>query len=359
MDLVHGQISFEISSRMPVSLTTSLIKCLDVNYRFGMQVFPLPKSWVVKMSPEKDRIVAVIPVHNRVDHTIHCVRALSKVHSDDYCLDILVVDDGSTDGTGERVRRDFSEVLIKRGDGNLWWAGGVNVGLHYAKEHDYKYVYIVNDDNRVYKDTLDALYEVAASERRIIATSLVLNGDGSRILNAGFCYTGLLGKIVQNKCGKAPDSVAENICVDLIGSRSTLLPVECVNLVGYFDVARFPQHYSDFDYFDRAKSTGYKLVVVKSSIVCTEENTNYLHHYVLNSDLKGLLGAYADIRYPFNFKTIFHRCYVGRGFVVGSLMLVREIFANSAWLFLKLVLPGKWLRKFVESVTGAKSISHQ
>lgn len=298
----------------------------------------------------KDRILAVMPVHNRINYTINGLSCLVGNKSSSYDLDILVVDDGSTDGTSDKISRDYPDVILEKGNGGLWWSGGVNVGLRHALKHRYDYVYIINDDNVVKDGALDELYRVAKSDSKNICTSLVLNIDGEKILNAGLNYKGPLKKISENMRGQSAQDVERTLAVDLIGSRSTLVPVGCVEQIGLFDVERFPQHYGDLEYFNRARENGYQLLVVPSSIVLTKENKNYLHNYILRSTVKELVRAYGDIRHPFNLRTMFFRCYVGRGKIRGSLLLFRELVVHGGWIFLKIVLPNVMLRGIMASI---------
>jgi len=298
----------------------------------------------------KDRILAVMPVHNRLNCTLNSLSRLVGKKASSYDLDVLVVDDGSTDGTAEKVAAEYPNAILTRGDGNLWWSGGVNVGLRYALTHRYDYVYITNDDNQANDDALDELYRAVRSDDRYICTSLVLNSDSGRILNAGLNYVGPLKKITENMRGQSARNARQMIAVDLIGSRSTLLPIWCVEKIGLFDAERFPQHYGDLEYFNRAKENGYRLWVVPSSIVRTQENKNYLHNYILQSSVMDLVRAYGDIKHPFNVKTLFFRCYVGRGAIRGSLLLFREMAVHGGWLVLKILLPKVMLREIVASI---------
>lgn len=291
-----------------------------------------------------------MPVHNRINHTMNSLRRLVDNKSSLYDLDVLVVDDGSTDGTAQKISADYPNVILEQGDGNLWWSGGVNVGLRYALEHRYDYVYITNDDNQAKDDALDELYRVTKSDGRNICTSLVLNSDSGKILNAGLNYKGPFKKISENMRGQSAQDLRLMIAADLIGSRSTLLPIGCVEKIGLFDAERFPQHYGDLEYFNRARENGYRLWVVPSSVVLTKENKNYLHNYILQSSVKDLVRAYGDIKHPFNVKTLFFRCYVGRGIFRGSLLLFRELVVHGGWLLLKIFLPKAMLRGIVASI---------
>jgi len=299
---------------------------------------------------KKHKILSIIPVYNRADQTLKFLSALSGMKSELYDLDILVIDDGSTDQTYEKISANFNNVILEKGDGNLWWAGGVNMGLKYALGNTYDYAYIVNDDNIIKKDTLDALYKEVVLDDNYICTSLVLSVDNELVLNAGLNYTGIFKKIIENRRGERADDIKGVMNVDLFGSRSTLMPVKCIKEIGLFDEKRFPQHYSDLEYFNRAKEYGYKLLVIPSSIVLTSENTNYLHHYIQNCTFFELLKAYTNIRHPFHYKTIFYRCYVGRRGFRGSILLFRETTVHCSWITLKFFAPNVLLKRIIKSI---------
>ena len=89
---------------------------------------------------ETRKIEIVTPVHNRREETLQCLRSLSKVETSGLSLHIVIVDDGSTDGTAEAVAAEFPKVEIVSGDGSLWYTAGTNRGIEAALRHDPDYV---------------------------------------------------------------------------------------------------------------------------------------------------------------------------------------------------------------------------
>ena len=79
-------------------------------------------------------IYVVIPVHNRKDFTRNCLLSLQKQSFQ--AFEVVIVDDGSTDGTAEMLREEFPELPVLKGDGNLWWTASVNMGIKYALEQE-------------------------------------------------------------------------------------------------------------------------------------------------------------------------------------------------------------------------------
>src|SRR5258707_1027535 len=82
------------------------------------------------MSEKSPIIYIVIPVHNRLEATRECLESLrNQTYT---CFRIVLIDDGSTDGTSEFVKENYPDVTVLTGDGNLWWTGATNLGVRYA-----------------------------------------------------------------------------------------------------------------------------------------------------------------------------------------------------------------------------------
>ena len=81
------------------------------------------------------KISIVIPIFNGLDYTKVCLQSLFNdidFKAEDVKFSIVVVDDGSTDNSSNWIKSNFPEVHLQRGDGNLWWSGGINIGVRYA-----------------------------------------------------------------------------------------------------------------------------------------------------------------------------------------------------------------------------------
>lgn len=98
-------------------------------------------------------------VHNRKDTTLKCIERFYNCHGiEKYIIDFYMMDDGSTDGTSDAVHKEYSQIKILHGDGNLFW----NRGMYYcwkeaAKiEHDF-YIWL-NDDTMLFDNALEILF---------------------------------------------------------------------------------------------------------------------------------------------------------------------------------------------------------
>src|ERR1022692_2974038 len=97
-------------------------------------------------------VAVVVPVYGRLAKTLRFIESFQRVEYDSYAL--VIVDDASPDGTGERLARDYPNVTVLRGNGHLWWTEGTNLGVRYALEQGFDYVLTINNDTCVSPDFL-------------------------------------------------------------------------------------------------------------------------------------------------------------------------------------------------------------
>ncbi len=106
------------------------------------------------------RVAIIIVIWNGKADTLECLQSLN---ADAYPnKEIVIVDNGSTDGSVADVRREFPTVTIIETGKNLGFTGGNNVGIRHALANGAGYLYLLNNDTTVEPDALAAL--VAAAE---------------------------------------------------------------------------------------------------------------------------------------------------------------------------------------------------
>ena len=96
------------------------------------------------------RILVILTCFNRKEKTKKCVEGLVEGNRE-HSFTFVVVDDNSTDGTGEMLEsmKPEYDIYILKGDGKLFYSGGMRKGMDYALESmepEYGYLLMVNDD---------------------------------------------------------------------------------------------------------------------------------------------------------------------------------------------------------------------
>ncbi len=94
----------------------------------------------------RPRVVVVLPVHNRRDTTLRALRSLARLDRSTADVEVIVVDDGSTDGTTAAIAAQSPDVTVVPGNGSLFYAAGTNLGVTHALERHPDFIVIANDD---------------------------------------------------------------------------------------------------------------------------------------------------------------------------------------------------------------------
>lgn len=221
-------------------------------------------------------VYVLIPAHNGKHEVLALLACLEQQTFRDKT--VVLVDDGSTDGTEDAVMRAFPQVALLKGDGNLWWTGANAIGvrriLETAQPNDY--VLLMNNELIVKTDFISDM--VACSEnmhRAIVGATTVDFHDPNR------CLAGLyLDKRLRVKETTDPRAIAGTECephVDVLPGRGTLIPVEVFKKIGNFNATRLPHYGGDYEFTIRARRAGFQLVTSHRARVYAKLNITGLH----------------------------------------------------------------------------------
>jgi GT2 family glycosyltransferase len=219
------------------------------------------------------RVEIVTPVHNRRDITLQCLKSLARVNKDGLDVHVIIVDDGSTDGTSEAIVENFPEVEIVRGDGNLWFTAGTNRGIEAALKHNPDYVLTINDDEVFDESFLHLMIETAQRNPRSIVGALLLLWDTPhkifQVSPRWELSAGGFRHWVQQTIWTVPKKPWE---VELIVGNCVLFPVAAIKECGLMNEKRFP-HFGDAEYTPRMRRRGWRLLIEpRARVFCQPNN---------------------------------------------------------------------------------------
>jgi GT2 family glycosyltransferase len=197
----------------------------------------------------------VIPVFNRLKYTRECLLSLRQQTCQDFR--VVVVDDGSTDGTDLMLAQEFPEVEVVTGDGNLFWTAGVNLGIRRALALGASRIMTMNNDLLVMPDFIDRMLFWADQRPDAVLGSLELDVatgqpvyGGERLDWATNTRHDLLAELPANqRQGLHP--------VTYLPGRGLLIPLKVIETIGLFDEKRLPHYLADFDYTSVARIHGF------------------------------------------------------------------------------------------------------
>ncbi|NLT93904.1 MAG: glycosyltransferase family 2 protein [Actinobacteria bacterium] len=253
-------------------------------------------------------VFIVIPVHNRLEFTRACLASLGEQTCGDF--QIVVIDDGSTDGTHAALAAEHPDVVVLWGDGDLWWTGAMNKGLAWvlpragADDH----LLVLNNDTALPPDYLQTMLDLARSHPRALLGSVAVSWDDhERIVDGGVCIDWRTTRSMSPAAGltrsQAFERLGDTAPVSVLSGRGTLIPVEAFRRVGLYDRQRLPHYGADWEFARRAQRAGFELLMSYGAPVYSHEDATGLHPSKQTLDARQLLRAYFDMRSPSNLRT--------------------------------------------------------
>ena len=186
------------------------------------------------MTTTKISIATIITCHNRKEKTLNC---LSNLLNQDFIsnvnLDIYLVDDGSSDGTSEAVKEKYPHMNILKGDGTLYWNGGMRFAFFEAMKNDYDYYLWLNDDTYLSDNALKLLIETSISRKEKSKKDVIVTGTIKDIEPGKVNYGGRLQKSkLQPLKFILLDSRAEPQPCDTFNGNVVLIPRAVTKEIG-------------------------------------------------------------------------------------------------------------------------------
>ena len=218
-------------------------------------------------------IAVLITCHNRKHKTVKCLQKLySQNNIENIKLKVFLVDDGSSDGTGQTVKELFPDITIIKGSGNLFWGGGMFLAWETALKDNIEYNYFlwINDDTFLFEDAISTLLGSKKNDDDIITGSICDPITKKRTyggaINEKKKFRPFKYKVVDvNGCPQEIDTINGNL---------VLIPYMAYNKVGKFD-KNFYHAFGDVDYSLRARKKNIKILLTPTHVgTCERPDKN-------------------------------------------------------------------------------------
>ena len=252
-------------------------------------------------------VFVIIPVHNRLHLTRACLASLSEQSFRDFT--VVVVDDGSTDGTSESLAKEFPAARVLKGDGTLWWTGAMNVGVGWAlaRAEPQDVVLTLNNDTTPPPEYLERLMRAHVVAPHTLIGSLVVSAtDRKTIVDGGVTIDWMTAKYRTAGRGLAVEVHADLHPdlrpVDVLSGCGTLIPVSAFARTGPYDGKRLRHYAADYELSRRALNAGYGLFVDWASPLHLWESETGIHASPASAGLCGLLRSFWDMRSANDFR---------------------------------------------------------
>jgi len=212
-----------------------------------------------------EKVCIVILNWNNAEDTIECLRSAMALRH--LRPRIVVVDNGSQDGSPERIRSAFPTIDLLVNPQNLGYAAAINIGIQRALEEGANWVFLLNNDTIVDAELLVELLNAGGAHPRVgvLSPKIYYYHDPERVWFAGGVRRRFPPGIGMLGHGRK-DSPAYHHPrkIDYATGCGMMVKAEVFRAIGLFDEAYFMYH-EDLDFCERARQKGYECLYVPTA----------------------------------------------------------------------------------------------
>lgn len=224
-------------------------------------------------------VSVIIPTYNRRD----LARLIESIKESSYpkeSIEIIVVDDASTDGTVSLIRKRFPDVKVIRNTQRRMTSGARNIGIQCSKGD---YLFFIDHDNVIDRQTINELVDFMERNRDV-----GLSGPVMYYYSAPkkiWCAGGNLRRplyfttwMYQHETSESP-KIANSYAIECdYVPNAFMVRKQIIKEVGFFDENNFPILWEDADFSLRIKQRGYQIVIVPKVKVWHDVSTGRDFH---------------------------------------------------------------------------------
>jgi GT2 family glycosyltransferase len=296
------------------------------------------------------KILTIIVTYNGSKWIKKCIDSIQVSNMD---TDIFVVDNASIDET-VFILESYPTLILHKSKYNLGFGQANNLGLKHALKNKYDYVFLLNQDTWIEKNTIEILLTVAEKNKEYgiispmhyFSDEISLEYNFSVQLSPWFCKN-----IVSDFVLKEFKEMQDIYSLNFVNAAAWLVPKKTLEVIGGFDPLFF--HYGeDNNYCNRLKYHGLKIGIVPEVKIyhdCLDANNikdqstkEQLRKFEIESKAK-----LANINIKINRKSI--TLIVSKLFIIGVIKLLSLNLKNSKVYFLKAILIFKNCNRILKS----------
>jgi GT2 family glycosyltransferase len=213
------------------------------------------------------KVGVVIVNYNGFEYTAECVKSILASSYDN--LDVIVVDNASTDGSVEKLGDLFrTEITLLRSEKNIGFAGGTNIGIKTAVDRGCEFVLLLNNDTIVDEFLIQNMVHSSIENGNALIAPKIFYFDESDVLwfAGGFIdWKKGIGIHYGMNCQEC-DAFNVQKEIDFATGCCILVPKKTFDNVGLLDEAYF-LYFEDTDFSVRVKRAGMRIVYEPSAVL--------------------------------------------------------------------------------------------
>ncbi|HUC83523.1 MAG TPA: glycosyltransferase [Flavisolibacter sp.] len=201
-------------------------------------------------------IAVLLTVRNRREKTVACLQSLQRQQlPKDVQLAVHVTDDASTDGTSDAILATWPDAHVYKGNGHLFWAGGMRYTWQMAAKSAPDFYLLLNDDTILFENAIAVLLDAPS-----IQNSLCI-GSTQDPLTRQRSYGGR--KLTAKRSWRDDEVVlskTDYLPCDVANANIMLVPKNIVAEIGILSEA-YTHGLADYDYSLTARRAGFTVYV--------------------------------------------------------------------------------------------------
>lgn len=203
----------------------------------------------------KEPVYIVTPVYNRRDVTLTYLEHLEQC-GDLQRYHVVIVDDGSSDGTADTIGTHYPSVTVLKGSGDLWWTGAIALGMQYAYEQGAEHFFWINDDCLPTENTLPQMVQFMRQQADTLVSASFYDKDAAVPTRV----SGFRGRqsLLANP--------GEVVNVDGMSGWCVGIPRDVYTKIGPPNANKFPHYAGDSMYTLTATRAGFRACILGDAI---------------------------------------------------------------------------------------------
>lgn len=207
-----------------------------------------------------DKVLVIIVTFNSIKWIERC---LGSIKASTLETDVFIVDNGSKDGTQSFIRQHFPQVIFSQSKENVGFGKANNMGMRYALQNDYNYVYLLNHDAWVFPETFKTLIDISKRYPEYAIISPMQMQANMKHMDKNFC------NVIVNNLDFVNDAYMGNLKdiypIQSVMAAHWLIPIVTLKKIGFFSPS-FPHYGEDDNYCNRVFFHGMCVGIVPNAL---------------------------------------------------------------------------------------------
>lgn len=207
-----------------------------------------------------NRLAIILVNYNGIEYNINCINSIMKSSFKDY--KIIVIDNDSSDNSLNELKDYYKneEIVLIESKENLGFSGANNIGIEYARENNYDYVMLLNNDTIIDENMLSIMIESSKKYECLVSPKIYYYDNKDIIWSAGGTINWKKGLPVQYGINEKDEKQHDKEkFIEFATGCCLLIPMNMIEKIGLLSEEYF-LYYEDTDYSCKFINEGIKIL---------------------------------------------------------------------------------------------------